>query len=119
MIERVTSTIVGTSAGGLKMAELGKEGVVSANEPFKSSVVEVVDLLSDSEEAVQNALEALAPDQVVRDDKSSTTEEGSSPGEYWESESLLEDTFGGISQELNGPRCRLRLLSFPGSIFLL
>ena len=101
------------------MAKLGKRGVVSADEPLKSSMVEVVDLLSDSEEAVESALKALAPDQAVKDDESSATEEGSSPGEYWESESLLEDTFGGISQEHNGPRCRLCSLFFLALIFLL
>ena len=101
------------------MAGLEKVDGESANEPLKGSLVEVVDLLSDNEEIVESALKALAPDQAEVDEQSSTTEEGSSPGEYWESESLLEDTFGGMSQEYNAPRCGLQSFSLLSFVSLL
>ena len=101
------------------MAKAGKEGVLSADQPLKTAVFEVVDLLSDSEDVVKSTLEKLIPDQAVRNDEASAAEEGSSSGEYWESESLLEDTFGGMSQEHDGPRCRLCSFFFPAMIFSL
>ena len=96
------------------MARSEKVNIEGTDEALKGSVVEVVDLLSDNEELVESALKALAPEpiELKKDQSSDTEEDSSSPGEYWESESLLEDAFGGMSQAHDGQQCGSRPLSF-------